>query len=245
MPYYYGGQGPAQYAMSQQSRRDQQFQNMINLMLQMQQFKEGQKQFGVQQQQFEETQKLDWENLALRQKEHEELTKQREFQRQPKPYAPSEMMKNIEYLVKTGIAPDRPSAYRLVKNIKTLKRIADEAEAKAQGGGTGKFAKKTIKTSDLEKEARNINRYYDRRLVEVEMNKTTMDQDALFQLPETKAMYEQQTQAAIQAIETARKRELDRLTGNQVDEVQAFATKYNVSIEEANRLYQEWLKQKK
>lgn len=46
---YYNMQGPAQYAQHQESRRDQQMSNMLQMMMQMKAFKQRQKEFDIKQ----------------------------------------------------------------------------------------------------------------------------------------------------------------------------------------------------
>ncbi len=142
MPVYYSPQDPARYYQYQQSRNDQKMTNMLQMMMQMRALKQRQNQFAQQQE------------LAERRQEATE--RYYKYLAKPKPITPSETMKTIEYMVRTGIAPNRKDAYNLYKGLKDPERIKLEAQARAEGTQLGKgpdiptITDRDKKKSDLE-----------------------------------------------------------------------------------------------
>ena len=206
MPRYYNN--PASYYESEQSRREQKLQNALQLMMQLKAFQERQRQAQTQEEQWGQQQELDWNKLALQQREHESLADWRKYQQQPKPPAPSDAMKTIEYLVETGVAPDRKTAWQYYKGIKSLKQIEEEANAKAKGAGTGYYKPKS---TDIKKEEDKIRNYWNRKRVEVKLKTSSMDTSALAKFPTLMGGQEDAIKDVMAAIDEAEKRELDRL----------------------------------
>ena len=153
MPAYYHAQDPAQYAQFQQSRKDQQFQNMLRMMMQLQALKQDRSQWeqsmGLKQQQ----QALDVEQFKSLDRYRKAQEKYNEYLMKPKPPTPSATMKTIEYMVGMGIAPDRKTAFNMYKGLKDPERIRLEAQARAEGTAAGKGTTTTPTTFDRKKSA--------------------------------------------------------------------------------------------
>jgi len=133
---YYNQQGPAQYAQHQQSRKDQQMNQLLQMMMQMKQFKQRGKQW-------EQGQALEREQFELSKKRQATTEKYNEYLMKPKPPTQTSMMQTIDWMVATGIAPNRQAAFPMYKGFKTPERLKMEAAARAEGAGTGKFKKET------------------------------------------------------------------------------------------------------
>ena len=142
---YYSMQGPAQYAQSQQSRQDQQMSNLLRMMMQMKQFKEKQRQWG-------ENQQFKREQLEVNRKRQEATEKYYEHLAKPKPPTPTAVMKTVDWMVETGIAPNRKVGYDMYRGFKDPERIRIEAQARAEGIAAGKpQSSQTITTYDKKK----------------------------------------------------------------------------------------------
>jgi len=133
---YYNMQGPAQYTQHQQSRRDRQMGNLLQMMMQMKQFKQREGQW-------EQGQALEREQFELSKKRQAATEKYNEYLMKPKPPTATSAMKTIKYMVAVGIAPNEKVAFDMYKGFKTPERIKMEAAAKAEGAGTGRFKKET------------------------------------------------------------------------------------------------------
>ena len=98
----------------------------------------------------------------------------------PKPPTPSSTMKTIEYMVATGIAPDRGSAYNMYKGFKTEERIKMEARAKAEVKAEFTPPKETKLTTYDKKKIR-----YDQLLADKKITQEQYDKGLLGITPPT------------------------------------------------------------
>lgn len=145
MPVYYN-QGPQQYAMHQQNRRDDMIRQLLQLFLMKKQEKREDKRWG-------EQQELSERRTGAYEQQVETQRKQLE-----KPGKPSAFYE--KFMTAYQLTGDANKAYRMATNPtykppKTLERIEAEKEAGARGAGTGKFApQKTSETIRAESAAR-------------------------------------------------------------------------------------------
>jgi len=160
MPQYYGSQGPAQYAMRQQSRQDQQMQNMLRMMMQLRAMKQDRTQWEQGQAMKQQEFALDKEQLKSIDQHRKAQERYQQHLMEPKPLTPSATMKTIEYMVDRGIAPNAKAAYDMYKGFKDPDRIRVEAQAKAEGTAAGKPPTQTKQTA-YDKQIAKANQLFD------------------------------------------------------------------------------------
>jgi hypothetical protein len=154
---YYNTGSPAQYAQHQQSRKDRQVSQLLQMMMQMKQFKQGGKQW-------EQEQALEREQFELSKKRQAATEKYNEYLMKPKPPTPSSMMQTIDWMVATGIAPNRQAAFPMYKGLKTEERLRMEARARAEEKARATPPKKTTLSTYDKRIARLQNLLDDKKI---------------------------------------------------------------------------------